>query len=84
MTEIFHPQAYRAVINGDQRLAKKLKPAHFEDYKLLDEALGWLNPQQRCDAIYADWLEQINSPSSCQASLRKSGDVLPLCASAKS
>ncbi len=40
MHEIFHPKAYHAVINGDLRLARKLKPEHFEDYKLLDEALG--------------------------------------------
>jgi hypothetical protein len=63
MPEIFHPKAYHAVINGDSKLAKKLKPEHFEKYELLNDALGWLTPQQRCDAIYADWLEQINSPS---------------------
>ena len=58
---IFHRQAYEAVCDG--KLPSKLTPAHFADWERLAEALDWLTPEQRCDAAYADWLLQLNSPA---------------------
>lgn len=35
---------------------------HFTDLQLLGKALDQLCPEQLCDAVYADWLLQLNSP----------------------
>src|SRR5690606_17192102 len=46
---------------NNPKILRRLKPAHFETYTGLNEALGWLTPQDRCDAIYGDWMESINA-----------------------
>ena len=63
MPEIFDPIAYKAVLPEKSSVFKKIRREHFEEDTLLEEALSYLTPQQRCDAIYAEWLQQINSSS---------------------
>lgn len=58
---IFHRQAYEVACDG--KPPGILTPEHFNDWKLLAEALDLLTPEQRCNAIYADWLLQLNSPA---------------------
>ena len=59
-----HKSAYLAAWGGKpgQRL-DRLTDEHFDSEETLDEALGWLCDEQRCDALYGDWLLQLNSPS---------------------
>lgn len=65
MPSIFYPKAYEAACKDNPpRQLRRLTPAHFEEFSLLNEALEWLTPQQRCDAIYASWLLSLNGPDS--------------------
>ncbi len=57
MPLVFDPQAYRAVAETTA------SDAAFVQLRALGEALDLLTPEQRCDAIYADWLLQLNSPA---------------------
>ena len=61
MPIIFYDQAIRAVANG--RKVDWVKDEHLTDWQALASALEPLTPEQRCDAIYADWLLQLNSPA---------------------
>src|SRR2546423_690491 len=58
---IFHEQAIRAA--GDGKDVDWLRPEHLADWPGLAQALDRLCPEERCDAIYADWLLQLNSPA---------------------
>jgi hypothetical protein len=58
---IFYKQAIRAGVNGDP--ADWIRDEHLSDWRGLAAALDLLTPEQRCDAIYADWLLQLNSPA---------------------
>lgn len=58
---IFHEQAIRAAADGKE--LDWLRPEHLVDWQGLGAALDHLCPEQRCDAIYADWLLQLNSPA---------------------
>jgi hypothetical protein len=58
---IFFRKAYEAACGG--KVPPGLTPAHFNDWEKLGEALDWLTPEQRCDATYADWLLQLNTPA---------------------
>ena len=64
MPDIFHRKAFEAVCRDEPKILAKLRPEHFQEARGLDEALGWLTPQQRCDAVYASWLESVNGPDS--------------------
>ena len=64
---IFHEQAIRAAADGKD--LNWLQPEHLATWPGLSKALDRLCPEQRCDAIYADWLMQLNSPAR-QASLQ--------------
>src|ERR1043165_6989389 len=58
---IFHPNAYRAACRG--QIPDALTEEHFESWEKLEEALLWLPTDgQRGDAIYGDWLLQLNNP----------------------
>lgn len=59
---IFHEQAFRAGASDGKDLSW-LRLEHFADWHGLAEALDRLCPEQRCDAIYSDWLLQLNSPA---------------------
>ena len=63
MPNIFSENVFRAVARGKASILERLKPDHFENYTALNEALEWLGPKERCDAIYGDWMDAINSPS---------------------
>lgn len=58
---IFYEQAIRAGANGQP--IDWLRPEHLADWKGLASALDRLTPEQRCDAVYADWLLQLHSPA---------------------
>jgi hypothetical protein len=61
---IFHREAYLAACGEkEQTITAKLVDDHFDLEDRLDEALAWLSDEQRCDALYGDWLLQLNSPS---------------------
>ena len=65
MPAIFYREAYEAACRqAPPRQIDELTEEHFELFPLLNEALEWLTPQQRCDAIYADWLLSLNAPAS--------------------
>jgi hypothetical protein len=58
---VFYRQAYEAACRGV--LPPGLSDEHFESWKSLNEALLWLpTDEQRSDAIYGDWLMQLNTP----------------------
>ena len=57
MPSIFHHEAYEAAAGHAAEVAS------FETWEQLAEALDKLTPEQRCDAIYADWLLQLHSPA---------------------
>lgn len=58
---VFYPKAYEAACRGT--IPKQLTYHHFESWSRLDEALRWLpTDEQRCDAIYGDWLIQLSNP----------------------
>ena len=60
---VFYRKAYEAACRG--AVPAELKDEHFETWKLVDEALRWLpTDEQRSDAIYGDWLMQMNQPGS--------------------
>jgi len=59
---IFYPEALRAALTGIAPPA--LTDEYFDDWRSLSDAMDELSPEQRCDAIYADWLLQLNSPAS--------------------
>ncbi|MDR3577809.1 MAG: hypothetical protein P4L50_28415 [Anaerolineaceae bacterium] len=61
MPIIFYDQAIRAIVDGRQ--VDWIKDEHLTDWRALASALGPLTPEERCDAIYADWLLQLNSPA---------------------
>ena len=58
MPSIFHREAYEAAAEYGPDLDS------FETWEQLAKALDKLTPEQRCDAVYADWLLQLHSPSS--------------------
>lgn len=58
---VFYRKAYEAACRGN--IPGELTDQHFESWERLDEALKWLpTDEQRCDAIYGDWLMQLNNP----------------------
>lgn len=58
---IFYWKAYEAACRGN--IPRELTDLHFESWNLLDEALRFLpTDEQRSDAIYGDWLMQLNNP----------------------
>ena len=57
MPAIFHREAYEAAAGRAPDVAA------FEAWEQLAEALDKLTPEQRCDAVYADWLLQLHSPA---------------------
>lgn len=58
---IFNERAFHAAAEGKD--LSWLGPNHLTDWPGLAQALDRLCPEQRCDAIYADWLLQLNSPA---------------------
>jgi hypothetical protein len=62
---IFYEQAIRAGANGDP--VNWIQDNHLSEWCGLASALDRLTPEQRCDAIYADWLLQLNSPAALAA-----------------
>lgn len=58
---IFYRKAIEAAIHPAR--ADWLTEAHLMDWNGLAAALSRLTPEQRCDAIYLDWLLQLNSPA---------------------
>ena len=61
MPIIFYDQAIQAIVDG--RKVDWIKDEHLTDWRALASALAPLTPEERCDAIYADWLLQLNSPA---------------------
>ena len=61
MPIIFYDQAIRAIVDG--RKVDWIKDEHLTDWRSLASALEPLTPEERCDAIYADWILQLNSPA---------------------
>ena len=57
MPPIFYREAYEAAAGRAPDVAS------FETWEQLAEALDGLTPEQRCDAVYADWLLQLHSPT---------------------
>jgi hypothetical protein len=55
---IFYEKAIRVGVNGDS--IDWLRQEHLADWNGLADALDYLTPEQRCDAIYADWLLRLN------------------------
>jgi len=60
MPDVFHPKIFEAVAKAHPKILLRLKPEHFASYTGINEALDWLPPQDRCNAVYADWLESLN------------------------
>lgn len=62
MPKLFYRAAYEAACHdAPPKQIKKLTDAHFETtVERLEEALGWLTPEQLCDAFYGDWLLQLH------------------------
>lgn len=58
---IFYRKAIEAAIHPAR--ADWLTETHLMDWNGLAAALSRLTPEQRCDAIYLDWLLQLNSPA---------------------
>lgn len=58
---IFHRKALEAAVHPQS--LDWLRDEHLADWNGLAAALDRLTPEQRCDAIYADWILQLNSPS---------------------
>jgi len=58
---IFHRQAYEAACDG--KIPGGLTDEHFDNWNLLAVALDWMTPEQRCNAIYLDWLLQLDNPA---------------------
>lgn len=59
---IFHEAALHAAA-GDSEDLNWLRPDHLANWQGLAEVLDRLTPEQRGNAIYADWLLQLNSPA---------------------
>ena len=57
MPAIFHREAYEAAADRAPDVTT------FETWEQLVEALDKLTPEQRCDAVFADWLLQLHSPA---------------------
>jgi hypothetical protein len=57
MPTIFHREAYVAAAGY------AADGASFETWEQLAKALDKLTPEQRCDAVYGDWLLQLHSPA---------------------
>ncbi len=57
MPAIFYREAYEAASGHAPGVAA------FETWEQLAKALDKLTPEQRCDAVYADWLLQLHSPA---------------------
>jgi hypothetical protein len=58
---IFHRKAIEAAVHPNS--AEWLQDKHLADWTGLAAALDRLIPEQRCDAVYADWLLQLHSPA---------------------
>ena len=57
MPIIFDREAYKAAAGRAPDVAA------FETSKQVANALHKLSPEKRCDAVYADWLLQLQSPT---------------------
>ena len=57
MPDIFYREAYEAAAGRAPDVAS------FKTWEELAKALDKLTPEQRCDAVYADWLLQLHSPA---------------------
>jgi hypothetical protein len=57
MPVIFHREAYEAAAGRPTDVAA------FTTWKQLAEALDRLTSEQRCDAVYGDWLLQLHGPA---------------------
>ena len=60
MPTIFHKVALIAASGGG---VQAVPDAALEDWGSLSHFLDGLTPEQRCDAVYADWLLQLQSPA---------------------
>lgn len=62
---IFYRKAYEAACRG--KIPSELADAHFDDWQALEEALFWLpTDEQRCDAVYGNWLMRLDAPGGSQ------------------
>ena len=62
---IFYRKAYEAACRG--KIPPGLADAHFEDWQNLEQALLWLpTDEQRCDAVYGNWLMRLDAPGGAQ------------------
>ncbi len=57
MPVIFHREAYETAAG------RPPNNAAFRTWEQQAKALDRLTPEQRCDAVYADWLLQLHSPA---------------------
>ena len=64
MSKLFYRAAYEAACRDARpEQISRLSDSNFEtDTAALEKALGWLNPEQLCDAFYGDWLLQLYNP----------------------
>lgn len=68
MSDFYREAIAVAVDSLEDSLVPKCHPATLEEAALI---LSKLNPEQRCDAIYADWLLQLHNPGgSAQIQIR--------------
>ena len=56
----FYREAFQAAAGGT--LPASIGDECFDNWEKLAEALDRLSPEQRCDAVYADWLLQLHNP----------------------
>ncbi len=61
MPAIFYREAFEAA--AGEKPIDGIDDEHFTSWEKLAEALDRLSPEQRCDAVYADWLLQLHSPA---------------------
>ena len=63
--QVFYRKAFEAACRGN--IPGNLKDAHFESWQALEEALLWLpSDEQRCDAVYGNWLMRLVNPGGRQ------------------
>ena len=62
---IFYRKAYEAACRGE--LPGGLTDDHFDDWQKLELAMLWLpTDEQRCDAVYGNWLMRLDAPGGAQ------------------
>lgn len=60
---LFYESAYKAACSASPPPElQRLRAEHFDEWPRLFEALSWLSDEQKCDAIYADWLCRLSAP----------------------